>query len=313
MAAFTAVATGFEPQQNMVEIIAAVNERRAAAIASGATGLPDAISEASGSFQGGTVKPTHLLIQEMLEALAPKYVNHGASVPVDTLYTLATWRAAAGIHADGFKRATEWADVAADPTFSYGLIQSHDIAGYWIWVEIVEGIKALQWTRRMATQYSGENKDVSATGATPAAAKAAADAAWAAASWASGAFFYRSCYVDVIGSADPYTCNIAAERSIVRVTLAAAAPVSCSCTFLMTNDDGGYDAFYDFEGLAENVWTEIDEQTIAAAGTTATASASNMPSPTATPAGSSGVDAGGNAGSEEAMTYGLLKWTFSRA
>jgi hypothetical protein len=168
MADFTAVTHGFTPQLYMSELIDAANERRLAAIYSGATGLPPAIpstAESVQSFQGGAVKPTHLLIQEMLEALAVHYVNHDASAPYLTPFTVATWRTSAGLNSSGFRRATEWDDPSADPTFDYGLIQTGDIAGYWVWEDIVKGLKALKWTRTDDIEpWGSEVKTASAGG-----------------------------------------------------------------------------------------------------------------------------------------------------
>ena len=191
MADFTAVTHGFEPQLYMSELIDAVNERRLAAIYSGATGLPPAIpstAESVQSFQGGAVKPTHLLIQEMLEALAVYYVNHDASAPYLTPFTVATWRTVAGINASGFRRANTWANPSVNPTFSYGNIQTGDIAGYWVWEDIVKGLKALKWTRTDAIEpWGSQVKTASASGLVSTTTWqqliAAYEADFAAASW----------------------------------------------------------------------------------------------------------------------------------
>jgi len=318
MATFTTITHGFTPQLSMSEIVDAVNERRAAAIASGATGLPSAIPSTPASvqsLQGGSVKPIHLLIQELLEALSTRYINHNASTPVTTFYTLATWRAEASLNSSGFKRATEWLDPSVNPTFSYGLIQTGDIAGYWIWQEIVNGIKALKWTRKIPNAYSGEHIDLSANASTVSGAKSAVDALWSSGTWiTTGAWDYRACYVSISEeqSDNTYFAYVSGERSTMKVTLSSSAPVSCTVKFIMSVDDGGYATYYDFESLAENTLIEIDEQTIAATGTVAIMDSTNMPSPTATPAGSSGLTPGNSAGSASNANYGLIQWNFSR-
>lgn len=323
MSVFTAVTDGFAPQLFMAEIVDAVNERRLASIASGATGLPGAIpatAASAQSFQGGDVKPVHLLIQELLEALAPQYVNHGASVPVETLYTLATWRAAAGINSSGFKRATAWANPAADPTFSYGLIQTGDIAGYWIWVEIVLGLSALQWTRKEADP--SETQTRLATGATDPNINIAAgfgDTAWAATSWGTitTAAPYRTCSVAYDLPGGGYRFYVFGRRSKMSVAFSEDTPVACDCEFflqalaLQPPDVRGY---YDFDGWIASDWTSMETVSVVASSASATMAGYTIDSTATNHAVASGVAAFGNAkwSIGGSTCWGLLKWTFTR-
>jgi hypothetical protein len=308
----------------MAELIDATNERRLAAIASGATGLPDAISGTTPiHFKGTSVlKPTHLLIQEMLEALAPHYVDHEAEIPVETPYTLQTWRAAAGIDEDdGFKRATTWTwpNPATDPTFSYGLIQHGDIAGYWIREEIVNGLKMLKWTRKEAAAYETQTRLVSGTNADFSAAVAAADTAWAGSSWGTitTAAPYRTCSVSYDFPTGDYRVFIFGRRSQMRVTLSEAAPVAADCEFFLqalAPVSPDVRDFYDFEGWVDLEWTSMESVAVAGAATTATMAGYTMTSPVSTPAASSGIVAAGDdkLSSSGATCWGLLKWDFSR-
>jgi len=96
--------------------------------------------------------PLHRQMQVDLEWLATHYVDHTAAptLPSTTqpnpMFTVSTWRSAAGLNSSGFRRAATWADPSAAPSFAYGLIQTDDIAGWWITEDIIKGLKALRWT-----------------------------------------------------------------------------------------------------------------------------------------------------------------------
>lgn len=317
MAAFTAMADGFTPQLFMAEIVDAVNERRACAIASGATGLPAAIAHVAASvkaFQGdATNKPVHLLIQEMLEALAPWYVDHGATVPVDTPYTVSTWRSRATI-SSGFRRATTWADPTADPSFSYGLIQTGDIAGYWIWADIVLGLKALQKTA-IGTYNLAYYSATTASGATEAAAKADADAVWDSTkpAWSLlGNFNHRTSAIVGPHPAGFY-CEIIAVTVRLNVDFSTNAPLSADVAFYAyCEKPAGYGAFFDCEGWVENQWNQLDGTNIIAGASTAQTPFDsinlNMPGF----AVRSGATTGNSFGSEFTDGKALITWNFSR-
>jgi len=325
MAAFTAVANGFAPQSNMSEIVDAVNERRAAAISAGATsGIPAAIPQASGTayhFSGdGTNKPHHLLIQEMLEALAvgsnSRYVDHGATSPEKTPMTLALWRTRASLNASGFRRATAFTGAVA-PTFSYGKIQTGDIAGYWIWQDIVAGIKALQWTRASWAATAKQGRSGTGTDADRATAIAAADTDWAAASWGSEIFPFaaRFCDIDETLSGSDYVIDIDGNRAKGLCTFGANAPVAGSAEYWYQAVANGANPYFDFELVAEDAWVHFDTTAFAAAAASVTSTLTTMEAAISNPAATADAGAIALTDNPKATTdnrWVVLKWTFSR-
>ena len=326
MAAFTTVTDGFElSPAHFAEIVDAVNERRAAAVASGATGLPAAITATGGTviqIQGNaTTKPVHLLIQEMLEALAAAdvYVDHGAAVPVGTLYDLASWRSRAGLDSYGFRRATAFTGAAA-PTYSYGLIQTGDIAGYWIWEDIVAGLSALKWTRLSTSSTAYQSRSGEATHSSKATAATNADTAWAGAAWSTGGIFNRYGAITVSLSGSDYTVRNFAGRSKQKATFATDAPVAGVADFYHRPIARTDITYFDFEGLAEDAWERFEVATaFAAEAASVTSTLTTIEAPTATPA-TDAIAAGAlPADNDECgfswtgTRYAVLKWDFSRA
>ena len=339
MAAFTNVPDGFLPQMSsqfatyMTEIITATNERRLAALAVGATGLPSAISETTSAhnFQGSaSVDPTHLLIQEMLEAVAIWFVDYtqvgytdaSTSHPI-AQFTVETWCTAASLNASGFRRATVWADSSVAPSFSYGKIQTGDIAGYWIWQDIVAGLKALKWCIKQANEViAWQYREAEVyNNATVAAAISATDAVWAAASWADReitAFalaYVRSTggIITPCGGIDPYCGMIYADKQKMRVNLSTTVTFAFSAVFLIRPNVHDNDVYYDLEGLTEDVW--IAKETVNSAADVALADMSvwNIIAPSSTPLDDSGVSVFGEShGSITfASNYVVLKWNFT--
>jgi len=92
-------------------------------------------------------------MQTWLETYCTAFVDHlqGPLNEAQTgfrMFTQATWRAAAGLPADGFRRATEW-DGQADPDWAYGRMAAGvpaDIIGPWIFEDLQRGLSALRWT-----------------------------------------------------------------------------------------------------------------------------------------------------------------------
>jgi hypothetical protein len=102
------------------------------------------------SFIGG--------IQSWLETNCVSFLDHSAG-PLDDartgfrLFTLATWRAVAGI--TGFRRASDW-DGENDPTWlAEGTAQKGDILGPWIFEDLQKAFSALRWTLYDSTAYTG--------------------------------------------------------------------------------------------------------------------------------------------------------------
>ena len=112
-------------------------------------------------------------------------------------FTLAEFRAAAGLNASGFKRVTSY-----DPlTVFYGYMQAGDIIGPWIMTELQNALKVLKWTSLPLVVYGAPQfHGGSGSGAT--AADAWADAVsgasgWNTASWLSDdvGIVETSCYL----------------------------------------------------------------------------------------------------------------------
>lgn len=336
MAAFTEITNGFAPQLNMAEIVNAVNERRAACISARygfPPSLPPAISVASPqSFQGGDAKPTHLLIQEMLEALAPYYVDHDADygnsytlTPTSAIhiplpyFTLATWRSRAGLHADGFRRAAEWLDPTVAPTFSYGKIQTGDIAGYWVWDDIVSGLKALRWNVRYTEEpTSNQVRSIGSTlyTGTQSAGIAAANAAWAGSSWAADAYNFN--YRDAVfyysyGGTDSQF-SFSAHRSKPTFAL-SSAPLAGTAALMMQSSIYASGGYYDIEGRAQNDWYINQSVDFVDTATGGTATKYTITSPASTPFSDSdwSADFVFSSGSVSNHTVWIIKWTFSHS
>lgn len=128
------------------------------------------------------------IFQNELEINCSYFIDH-SNGPINPTgddflsFTLATWRAAAGLNASGFRRATEW-DGVNDPAWSYGWMQAGDIIGPWIFEDIQNGLSALRWTTRAASSNlinrfntSHEESDDCGTNL------AAQNADWAAFAW----------------------------------------------------------------------------------------------------------------------------------
>ena len=106
-------------------------------------------------------------------------------------FTLATFRAAAGLHSSGFRRAIAWDPTVDDwtdpndPMYSHGLIQVGDILGPWIWVDLQAALKVLLWTRLTCTLGAGSayRGSPGSFAATCADARAGAIADWDYGSW----------------------------------------------------------------------------------------------------------------------------------
>lgn len=140
----------------------------------------------------GQDKTLWLAMQEWCEANCTSFLDH-VSGPLnpggtDFLYfTLATWRAAAGLNASGFRRKVEAADA-----FSYGTILKGDVRGSWCFEDLQKGFSALRWTLSGGGVQNGINKTVTGSGmSTPEAALADYLARWAGESFsAPGGYMY---------------------------------------------------------------------------------------------------------------------------
>jgi hypothetical protein len=142
-------------------------------------------------------------LQDDLETICVEYIDHTIDFSASTGFTafdIDTWRAEAGIHADGFRRATTWPtdwEDLDDPAYSYGTIQAGDIIGPWLFQDLQNGLSALKWSSAYASPgvtdsaywYAiGEDSDTYDCET----ARAAQIAAWSANTWASAASNYIS-------------------------------------------------------------------------------------------------------------------------
>jgi len=64
-------------------------------------------------------------------------------------YDLASFRVAAGLHVDGYRRATDWPTDwtnPADTAYSHGPMEAGDIIGPWVFDDLQNALAALRWT-----------------------------------------------------------------------------------------------------------------------------------------------------------------------
>jgi len=330
MAAFATVIDGFAPQLYMSELIDAMNERGTAAEASGGYSFTPLAATGVGSFQGSaSVFPMHRIIQDRLESLAVRFVDHTQegyddeddAAPI-AFFTLASWRAAAGLHEDGFRRAASWDDPSAPPSFSHGKIATGDIAGYWIWQDIVKGLKALRWTGGLAGNLSGTSNEVLMYDFDPwdeyaslSAAIAGGDTIWQGLEWAaSGSGFARASSfrvnTDTHMGATIYMPTGSAARCKGLFFFDDEAPVDYDADFLIRPTSAGAN-YYDLEGLTKNEWVKLETVAGTAADEDATTTGYTMATPSSTPFD----DAITAADTTYPSTSGkaiILKWKFSR-
>ncbi len=251
MAAFTTISDGMDWSHIDVynELALAYTERKSASNAAGsalrsAEAGDDATDIAPGSGAGG-LKVSWAYLQSQLQAIAPYFVNHTinggsfqdeATIP---LFTVALWRAEAGIHEDGYRRATawdpdndDWTDIN-DGMFEYGPAEEGDIVGPWILDDLQKGLSALKWSKTGASSspISPELRRGIETNATCANALAITKAEYAADTYTAapvGNFFYEA----QAGLSGTYTANTHRRRAksastAPDATLKAAVDVYC--------------------------------------------------------------------------------------
>lgn len=274
MAAFTTLTDGFTPNAHLAELITACNERRLAAIYSGLDAEYDAIPSSDvGSFQGGSVKPIHRLMQDMLLWMYPKFINYKLSYDNNTAskplpnFTFESWCEAAGLTDGegnyGFRRATAWEDTSTDPEFTYGTIQTGDIAGYWIWDDLVKGIRALKWTDGGGDSGTYQSKLLSFSPppywgyATEEEAREAANANYTNTAWSSYGTERptRRMSLELIRSFEfgpEYTWTGSVHRS--KILVAPYAPLAGTCVFVIRPTSSNPDYYLPLEGLDRSVW-----------------------------------------------------------
>ena len=105
--------------------------------------------------------------------------------------SLANVRSRAGIHADGFSRATAWPTNwlnVNDAAFSQGFVQEGDILGPWIFLQLQQFMSEMFWTAGIvsadvANYPNGRTKTINQSDADCATSLANSSVNWAATGW----------------------------------------------------------------------------------------------------------------------------------
>ena len=156
-AAFTSPVEALTWQELLDEITLAYSERR------------QAIGQASYTPEKGRdVQAVEYwtTLQEWLENNCAQFINHIAGPLTGDateflFFDLETWRDAAGLDEDGFRRSVDGVN------FSYGTMQKGDIIGPWIFEDLQKGFGALRWSAKttdVASSNSGRSSPPSGTG-----------------------------------------------------------------------------------------------------------------------------------------------------
>jgi hypothetical protein len=180
--------------------------------------------------------------QTALQTFATNYVNHvtgplNANQTAILKWTVATWRAAAELNVNGFRRVTEW-DGVSTPSYSYGYAQAGDIIGPWLIEDLQNGYKALKWTNPSNSYISG-SKRKSIGGS-----RAECITNWETADW--GALVYAQHGVSAWSSVE-YGYLAERHRTIRRVSF---SNIERSLTIYMYASTGPYHGtIYDFDNM----------------------------------------------------------------
>jgi hypothetical protein len=179
-------------QSFLAAFAAAINERHLVVLPG--TGI-SAISVGADVAGAGFVQGIIYKMQGAVMSMVIYFADHTlpASHPGDwtgetgmTPFTSARWLAAAGLNAGGFRRYT--VHPSDGGTVAYGLAQAGDLIDYWIFQDLMAGLKALQATTGAAQDYDWDSDGESLArigydgGATWAACKAASETAFDASS-----------------------------------------------------------------------------------------------------------------------------------
>jgi len=184
-------------------------------------------------------------LQAELECLPGLYINH-ASGPLNTndtgwlYFTLAAWRAEAGLSINGFRRRAE-----PGGEYSYGYSQAGDIIGSWIFEDIEAGYSALKWT--VWANYSKVSAETRRYGDRDTTSYAAAVAGWNAAAWNgdSGGAIYNVQASKGLTSWGNIAFSSARSRS--KISVNALPPIARSMDIYLFPINYGYGLFLDFD------------------------------------------------------------------
>lgn len=113
----------------------------------------DDVQAVSAQSISGRSIPGIATLQSMAETLAPMFLNPSVFTTATNVangwWTLATWRAAAGLNASGFTR--KFPNGSGGVTTAFGLCQAGDYIGPWIWNELYAALNATGTKRCIPT------------------------------------------------------------------------------------------------------------------------------------------------------------------
>lgn len=184
--AFTTLTTGENALSLSManEIVLAYSERRQV--------LGQSVVSALTAGTSAQDKTLWLAMQVWCEANCTSFIDHvsGPLNPDGTnflYFTLATWRAVAGLNASGYRRSTD------GTTMLYGNIQAGDVWGKWTFEDLQKGFGALKWIKPILSWVDGNSASVYLTpdpALTWEEVKAIAEAAWSCGGTASAPCAY---------------------------------------------------------------------------------------------------------------------------
>lgn len=244
------------------EILSSLNERLTAC----GNGNQVSLAVAGGD---GHLAADWQAVQNWIETICTSYVDHTAGLGAGGFagaadipyFTLASFRAAAGLHPDGFRRATafdlatnDWTNPA-DPMFAHGQIQAGDIKGPWINQDLHAALSALKYTRAAPSGsfFYRTAQDFTGPHAVCDDAVSALLAAWAASSWQAGSAAYKyAAYASLLQSGGWWSTSNPAGRR--KALLSATVPVICPCAIdaywlMALGSSPAMYAFKDIDGL----------------------------------------------------------------
>ena len=99
-------------------------------------------------------------MQAWCDSACTSFVDDGETIAGEaavTMFTQAAWRTAAGLNSSGWRRLTVYDEAKTwdNQVFSYGLMQTGDIIGPWIFADLQNGLGALKWTKASLAASSG--------------------------------------------------------------------------------------------------------------------------------------------------------------
>jgi hypothetical protein len=340
MAAFTTIANGDDIQGAALlnELTVSINERAEASAIDASSVMVDAVA-AGTDIQA---RAFWLEMQTAVERLAlggdgvngSSFLDHEADftdMSAFTWMTVARCREIAGLHADGFRRATSWPTDwtdDADAAYSHGAIAAGDIIGPWLIVDLQRMLSALQWTLAQSgfgetscgTMGATDTGYLATTGGTIGGVDCAAAESAQATDWtdvvvpggwaADGTYVYYAIGIVESGPA----VGAVRYRGLVDVTISDVVP--CAVDFYGYMMSAG-DVFVDVDslGLTEDTWHYFDTAAAPGAPDATMESPTYWGNTTANPYTTAGnacptVQVRGVLASESAA---VCKWVFSYA